>query len=1016
MVKLRDSFEYKFIMAIDRFGNWCEKVSKKGDLKFILMLYVFAFLTFLITLVQNYFVIPVSGDFILQEIPFYYNAWDDWRTFLNTGVFPQWDPNTFLGSSNIGSNTFYYLFNPFIIPVVLMPRVLVPQMQAFMIITKIVLAGYAMRKLLQSFKISDNTAYLLSLAYAFCGWNFFYLWFNHFFEITVMFPVFLLGIERVLKEKKPFLLVISIAIVGVMNYFFLIAFCFCGVLYALVRYFQLFKSYTKVERVEVLGKGIAAFAIGLMFSAIVLLPAFKVVELNPRTDGTYLPRLTENLEALKTAITSFDFSKIGSAFEGFFKTITEWNVGEQYRKKYLLYPLATFFYPTISSYDALLFKNTGYDNTLASLYIFVPIMLMLVPSVYYSIKKKKVSHIISLLFILFLLFTPFAYYCFSGFTSVAYGRWQIFVVAVAIIYIAHTFDHRDEIPKFALDVGFVMTMAICIWLSVETRDMVGTAGTSSLADNADWYQKVQTGIYVYWVYIAVVYFYLRKNFKSKDLTKNLFYIVALEAIVMGNIVQIVQGTSSYANLYHGKDNVTEETQIVSDIQDYDKGFYRIFNTSADKDGVNLAMIESYNGVATFHSLFNYHLEDFLKWSQITYHRDRGSWDMGVHEKRVNLDEFLNIKYYIVKSGDNNVPYGFKIYRQYENHDVYYNENFIELGFSYSDLIPSSAVGRSIARQVNSNEIGYLSAGVLSEEDLTEVLEENSELTRQSSTTFKGNTMTRVTNYTSELYRGVWENGEYKGVIRDDNRLGLTWNSYEQITYRDEFPVCPDAATRGGCYVSVNARMGENLEISLYGENETYTNEDDRYYLLTKDRHITHWYGGKQNYDKHIRGFYVNEEVKRIVIRVYDTFAANASLEQAWVEYEYYDTFKERVDQLKEYPLENIKISVDNYRFTTDFDKTRFIVLSVPYDFGWKVKITDEDGKTISPKIYKATGGFVGFVAPSGSQSYHLEFYTNGLESGIKIMAIGMTLLSVLFVYDQYISEDKKRIARLTSFR
>src|SRR5574344_806851 len=118
------------------------------DVSFVLFLYLVAILMVGYTLINNSLTIPFSGDFVLQEIPFYYNGYDDWWTALKTGTFPLWDESGMLGVNNIGANSFYYLFNIFFLPTLLFPRSLVPQVQAFLMITKLVLAGLFMKKLL----------------------------------------------------------------------------------------------------------------------------------------------------------------------------------------------------------------------------------------------------------------------------------------------------------------------------------------------------------------------------------------------------------------------------------------------------------------------------------------------------------------------------------------------------------------------------------------------------------------------------------------------------------------------------------------------------------------------------------------------------------------------------------------------------------------------------------------------------------------------------------------------------
>lgn len=186
-----------------------------------------------------------------------------------------------------------------------------------------------------------------------------------------------------------------------------------------------------------------------------------------------------------------------------------------------------------------------------------------------------------------------------------------------------------------------------------------------------------------------MYLYLRKNYKKETLTYDMRYLVAIEAIVMCNITLMCQGTASFSNLYQGQDNITEEVKIANQINEVDKSYFRLFSTTSDRDGNNLAMIYGTRGEGTFHSIYDYELEDFLDWSQVQY-GGRNSWSMGVHEKRINLDEFLGIKYYVLKSDDNNVPFGFSEYLSTDKHVVYRNDNFIELGYAFDTIIKTDS--------------------------------------------------------------------------------------------------------------------------------------------------------------------------------------------------------------------------------------------------------------------------------------------------------------------------------------
>ena len=118
-----------------------------------------------------------------------------------------------------------------------------------------------MKKLLRYIGVSEKVSTLVSMAYAFSGWSLFYLWFNHFLEITICLPLVLLGLEKLLKEKKVTFLIVSLFISAITNYYFFIMICFTSVIYAVYRFFQYAKNYTLKEAFGVMGLGLVSYIV-----------------------------------------------------------------------------------------------------------------------------------------------------------------------------------------------------------------------------------------------------------------------------------------------------------------------------------------------------------------------------------------------------------------------------------------------------------------------------------------------------------------------------------------------------------------------------------------------------------------------------------------------------------------------------------------------------------------------------------------------------------------------------------
>ena len=963
-------------------------------------------LFFSFALLTNLFTIPLSGDYVLQQIPFYLNGYDDWWHFLKTGEFVLWDSSTYLGSNNIGSNAFYYLLNPFFLPILLFPRALVPQGLAVLMILKMAGAGLVFRAFLKYMGVSERNARLFGLVYAFCGWNVYYLWFNHFMEVCLVFPLIFWGIEKLLKEKKPWLLMFALFLMGVTNFFFLISTCFTGVFYALFRYFQRIRTYKGKEALGVAFMGIGAFATGIMMSAFVILPAMIIAVTAPRaTGGTYLPNLIAAFK-IKDWVTLINQIMTWEASGG--TTYDKW------------YPLISFFFPTVSCRSSALLNTGSYDNTISSLFVFTPIMLFLVPSILNSIRQRKWSHIIAITLILFALFTPFFYYMLQGFTSVDYGRWQIFVVLCLLVYIALNYEQREKMPRWFFDVSFVFVIGMAIFVFFVAKGYEETYNFGEMEERAF------VG-YGELVYIVAAYIFMRGQFKRERLTRSLMYMISVEAIVMGTLTMNIHSLSDYKNGYNGGiANVTEETEIIRNINRDDKEFFRIYNLNAAESS-NLGMREGYNGMTAFHSLYNFELSEFNEWSHMNY--NHGGWSMGYHEKRINLDTFLNVKYYIIKniydsyswSGEDeygntiythqNVPFGFERVPEYSTdlHTVYRNTNFIEGGFSYDNIVVTdyseetqrSDFYNNYADEPINNEEVYLRSAILRNDDAEEVVDASPNLGLGQRPNREADLEnTNVERWTCDSLFNSGHPNESEGCLIDDISNSVT-------AYVPEF-------SRIVITPSSKAYFGNTAEGYIYYLRWILDSRMTAYFFDQNDQLIIRdAHSFVSTSFKYMRGYYSPVPVKKIVVIPHNVSARAIYYPNLYSEP--YSAFQDRLDGLNAYPLENMEHTSNTFDFDTNYAQRRFIVMSVPYDAGWHVTVTNENGETETPVVYKAQGGFVGFLSGVGKCHYDLNYWTPYLTEGILISITGFFLFSAswgaVFVVQKKREEREAALAK-----
>lgn len=962
-------------------------------------------------LITNLLTIPLSGDYVLQQIPFYLNGYDDWWHFFRTGEFVLWDSSTYLGANHIGSNSFYYYMNPFFLPILIFPRALVPQGLALLMIGKMVGASLTFRLYLKHFKVKETNARLFSMAYGFSGWMAYYLWFNHFMEVAVVFPLVLLGIEKLLKDKNFKFLALSLFLMGITNYFFLVSTSFTAVFYAVFRYLQTLPKRKWIDSIAVAGFGVFAFGIGIMLSAFVFLPSVMVAVTSNRVgEAWYLDQLVAAYEA--------------ENWQTLWRLLTVWvnqSGGEEPYNKF--YPLISFLFPTVSNRSSTLFKTGSYDNTISSLFIYTPLTLLLIPSFLHNLQKKKWSHLLGLGLVLFMLFTPIVYQLVHGFT-IDYGRWQIFVVTIAIAYIAIHFEDRMKFKRWYFDVSFLGIISLALYAF-----MVALAN-----ENRFFFSALEERLYVgiaALIYMVAVYWVLRRDYRKKKLPDTMKTAIFFEAIIMGTLIMNMHGLISYPNrLDNGLDLIRDQREVVKRIQAQDQDYFRVYNLNAGESS-NLGMRLGYNGLTAFHSLYNFYLSDFNNYSHMNYNY-RG-WSMGYHEKRYNLDLFLGIKYYIMQNVydsyspssqvnpdtglfdyyHQNVPHGFvKDFSLSTNkNSVYVNQHFIEGGFSFDRLIRTNQVEGQVfndlfvnsTTEVLANEEAYLKGGILANPDIEEIILEAPHL--------------NVSNMPSRQMERINTNVQLVSCPAIFNPAQLQDQSH-----------C--TTTNVPANNTINSFNGEFQTIQLTPIGAANFGSDPNHYFFAMQFRLSHYatvyffdeqneiivrdaHSFVQTSFKFMRGYYPTRPVARIVIvpKFY-----SGSMFYPTLYREPYSGFLDRLANLQAFPLENYHHTANSMRFETNFDQARFIVLNTPFDPGWRVTAIAESGQKTMPKVYASHGGFIGFLSGQGNTRYEVRYWTPYLTEGLLISLTGFAIFGGVLGATYYVQKRREEQDDKTNIR
>lgn len=1017
------------------------------------LFYYFVFLLimglafFATSLFTNYFTTPLTGDYTMQQYAFYTNGYDDWWHFFTTGQFRYYDTNTFLGASNYGSNSFYYLTDPFFFPILLFPRAWIPQGMAIITIFKMALAGLVFRRYIKYMGTSEKTARIAGFAYAFCGWISWYLWFNHFTGVLVCFAIVLYGVEKVLRERRPLWLVIGLFLLGLCNYFFFFTFAVCAFLYAMFRFFQRIKLNNAKENWKILGFGFMGFMIGaLMASAAIIPPTLATLNSPRATDKTYLHNV---LESLKNG----DMGK-------FFGLMFDWNVADSSPHRNY-YPIINFVFPVMSDRGTPLVQGQYYDNMAGSFFCYSPFIIYFFPAVIESFRKKKVSHIIAVALFVIMLYSPFFYYAFFGFTH-AYARWNLFVSTSLITYVALYIDKLEEKPRWSIIPGVVFTL-VMVWLAV----FFAAKMHMDFGDRSYWWFRLRfifdslgtygfliiegfiASIYVL-LFGALMFFYYNKKHRDKIIIA----FVGVECIAMGALTLYGHGYENYMNVNNGYDKNVAFQEVLDKVKKDDTSYYRCYDSNADSGAINDGMRHDYNGLTFFHSSYNYNINHFATWTNIT--QDKTGYSGALLEKRHNLDTFLGVKYHFVYKDRafwhdatakqykfeyyrNNMPLGYvDISNQYPN-DLYYvyrNDAYVELGMGFNQIATYQEekvpVSNLLSQLIQTDEL-FVTAAVVEKEVAAKYAPD---IANKAYNSYQSEL--DISSIPSTLYKKTWYDihGDSEESHPDASSATFVPNLLDLSSYPSSTSIgAPSKWKYNGRYVCViepkTTFPYDEKGISLYLKTSYKWEQEINAYITviddngnekfyTFDNHGDSGYSLENTSLKNWRGFYVSDyydkdgnyhkapRINKLIVVCRHTEAYNVSNKNFELYYDSGTDYYNRIANLQANAVTDVEYRDNHFGFKTNYTEQKVVVTRIPYEKGWTIIKTDVNGKKSNVDVFTAQGGFVSFLAEPGEYTYSMDYYTAYMKEARYITAFGQFLFLTSTIGYVFLKEFKEQ--------
>ena len=482
-----------------------------------------------------------------------------------------------LGGGFLG-NFSNYLGSPFNIVILFFGQENITEAISCLILLKVAFAStffaYYLKK---SNNVNNLSLPAFGVLYGFCAYFLAYYWNIMWLDAMVFFPLVILGVERIINQRKFMLYTVALFLIMVSNYYMAYMTCLFLVIYFLVYYFSKYKFSSEFNE-------------PIVNADLTDESAEIIVDSEEKAKTSVFKLITNN--RLLTSGAIFGMSSIVAALLAAFLLIPTFYILQGSSATGNSFPTESGYYFNIFDFIANhlasaepTIRSSGTD-VLPNVYCGM-LSIVLIP-IYLLSKKITVKEKVISLVMLAILFFSFN----SNYLN----------------FIWHGFHFPNDLPyRFSFMYSFILlTLAFKAFKNIDSVKLQ-TLGISSIiigafiviiqelgSKNVDTL-TVYISLAFLIAYTAVIALYLSKPQVTKKVLWALLLIVVVELAVSNtrNYAMDVQKDVYLAD-------VEETNQIVDQLNEEDDGFYRIERVTSLT--CNDPALFNYNGVSTFSSM------------------------------------------------------------------------------------------------------------------------------------------------------------------------------------------------------------------------------------------------------------------------------------------------------------------------------------------------------------------------------------------------------------------------------
>ena len=565
---------------------------------------------------------------------------------------PLWDFAIGPGADIITTLNYYGVGDPLALLAACFPLHKMELGYTFLILFRMYLSGVTFSMFCKETRRGRFATLCGALAYVFCGFAI-YAGARHpfFLNPMIIFPLLIMGIEKVLKNKKTYVCILAVFYAAVIGPYFFYMMGILAAIYVLVRGWSFFRSGKIKEWFAHLGKLVGSVVVGILLSGVIFIP---------------------NIIALLNST----------------RMRTETFADEFYRPDYYLQaPIHFLSNNLLGSWTVL-----GYAAVVA-----VAIFMM------FSYRRKYTQLKIGFVILTIMLCIPYVGYIMNGFSYVA-NRWiwgYSFLVAFILATMLPKIIKIDVKRFRALLIVAGIYISYLCWFLVDE-------GTSTRIREVTKMSLIQYLMVLGVIIVAFVW-------KRRDMLIKtaLLLTIVISVFMQVNWLFSPQGKGYVADFIERDsafNRYTEVPSAVSAVEDRGE-FYRYSENAYDtKYLVNGSLVAQLHSNSLYYSLVDENYLEYL--GEIENNDIVDSGRIKGLDLRTGLETLASTKYVVTETyRENYVPYGYEKLFENGRFSVYKNEHYLPLGYTYQGYIPRVECEKLNAAQ---REQAMLQAVVLDE--------------------------------------------------------------------------------------------------------------------------------------------------------------------------------------------------------------------------------------------------------------------------------------------------------------